>query len=60
MDNRAQRLRRFVRGDKDLASALVGAGLDTPAKVKAATDATILAVEGIGPSKLAIIRERLG
>jgi len=40
------------------ASALVKAGLDTPRKIKAATDKAIEAVPGIGKAKRAELRER--
>jgi ERCC4-type nuclease len=43
--------------EKD-AEALVKAGLDTPRKIKAASDKEIEAVPGIGKAKRAELRER--
>jgi hypothetical protein len=45
-------------GDRDLAALLVEAGLDTPRKIKAATDKQLIAIPGIGPAKKAKIRAR--
>ena len=57
MDQRVQKLKHFV--DKDVAEALVAAGLDTPRKIKAADDKDIEAVKGIGKAKRAEIRQRI-
>ena len=43
--------------EKD-AEALIKAGLDTPRKIKAASDKAIEAVPGIGKAKRAELRER--
>jgi hypothetical protein len=61
MDARAQKLRvYFGRGSIEDAEALVEAGFGTPRMLREASDEAILAVPGIGPSKLSAIRERLG
>ena len=44
-------------GMKKLAGALVEAGLDTPAKIKGATDAQIKAIPGVGPATVKKIRQ---
>ena len=54
MDRRVQKLKHFV--DKDVAEALVAAGLTTPRQIKAADDQDIEAVKGIGKAKKAAIR----
>ena len=57
MDARVQKLSHFV--DKDVAQALVEAGLDTPRKIKAADDKDIEAIKGIGPATRAQVRARI-
>lgn len=54
---RESKLARLLR-DEELARALVAAGLDTPAKIKAASDQRLLAVKGVGPATKQKIRER--
>jgi len=39
---------------------LVAAGLDTPRKIKAAKDADLKAIKGIGDATVAAVRGRLG
>lgn len=57
MDARVQKLR--MRGvDKADAETLVKAGLDTPAKIKIATDTKLEALPGIGKAKVKKLRER--
>jgi len=56
MNQRVQKLSHFV--DKDVAEALVAAGLDTPRKIKAVDDKAIEAIKGIGKAKKDKIRER--
>jgi hypothetical protein len=59
MDARETKLRILLGDDlKSDAPALVAAGLDTPAKIKAASSRALLAVPGIGQVKLAALRER--
>lgn len=43
-------------GDLNLAQTLVEAGLDTPAKIRAAKDKDVLALKGIGKAALDKIR----
>ena len=45
--------------DKDLAKALVEAGLDNPAKIRAASDGDLGAIKGIGKVKVSKIREKI-
>lgn len=44
---------------KDIVGKLVGAGLDTPDKVKATSDDSLLAIAGIGPATVAAIRGQI-
>ena len=53
MNTKAGKLARKL-GDKELAQELVKAGLDNPAKLRAASDKAIRDV--VGPSKLAQVR----
>ena len=46
-------------GDPELAALLVAAGLDNPAKIRAASDEDLEAVKGIGKGKRAQIRKKL-
>jgi len=57
MDARAKKLGLVLR-DVNLAHALVGAGLDTPAKLKKAKDGDIQAVRGVGKAALEKVRAR--
>ena len=57
MDARVQKLAMKL-GDRALAAKLVQAGLDTPRKIKAATDKELEGVEGIGKSARETIRGR--
>lgn len=57
MDARVAKL-GIKLGDTRLAEILVGAGLDTPAKIKAAGDDVLLALPGVGDKALGHIRER--
>jgi hypothetical protein len=43
-----------------LAAILLRAGYETPGQVQAATDAELLAVDGISEKALALIREKVG
>ena len=45
--------------DLDLAQVLVEAGLDSPAKIRAASDKDLQAVEGVGKVKVSKIREKI-
>jgi len=45
-------------GDAKLAETLVGAGLDTPSKIKRTTNKALLEIEGVGRPELALIRSR--
>ena len=56
MDKRVKKLAHYVGED---AEALVAAGLDTPRKIKAASDDEIEKIKGIGPAKRKAILERL-
>ena len=58
---RMTRERKLARklGDKDLAAALVAAGLDMPHKIRQASDEDLEAVPGIGKAKRGQIRERI-
>jgi len=57
MDARARKLGLLLR-DANLAHALVGVGLDTPAKLKNAKDSEIQAVRGVGKAALEKVRAR--
>ena len=57
MNARVQKLQQLGLERTD-AEALVKAGLDTPARLKAATDKQIEAVPGVGKAKRAELRER--
>ena len=57
MDQRTRKLGHVLQ-DTDIAAALVEAGFDTPAKIKAATDSALRKVRGIGAAKLVAIRTR--
>ncbi len=57
MDARVEKLAR-LSVDRADAERLVNAGLDTPRKIKAATDKQLEAVPGIGKAKRAELRER--
>ena len=46
-------------GDPELAALLVDAGFDNPAKIRAAEDADLEAVNGIGKSSVAKLRKKL-
>ena len=59
MDKRVQKLAVKFGGDLDLAEMLVQAGLDTPAKIKKATDKTITAIPDIGEATLKQIRAKV-
>ena len=50
----------LVLDDPDLATKLVDAGLDTPRKIKAATDHDIEAIKDIGPATRQSLRDKLG
>jgi len=56
MDQRIMKLSHLL-GDQKVAEALVAAGLDTPAKVKAAKDKDLEV--HVGKAKVAAIRKRL-
>ena len=60
MDVRVRKLKIFLdgHGAETVIIALVEAGYDTPRRIKAATDEQLLAVPGIGPAKLAALREK--
>ena len=45
-------------GDAELAQALVEAGFDNPAKIRAAKDKDLETVKGVGKGKLAQVRAR--
>lgn len=55
MDGRVKKLKMLGVAD---AESLVAAGLDTPRKIKHATDDALLAVRGVGPAKLQTLRDR--
>ena len=57
MDARVEKL-AHLGVDKVDAERLVNAGLDTPRKIKAATDKELEALPGIGKAKRAELRER--
>lgn len=57
MDARIEKLARLGI-DRTDAGTLVNGGLDTPAKIKAATDQQIEALPGIGKAKVKKLRER--
>ena len=46
-------------GDAKLAAMLVAAGLDNPAKVRAASDQELRAIDGVGPATVKEIRTKL-
>lgn len=46
--------------DGPTAKALADAGLDTPARIRAATDEQLTAVPGVGQKKLEQIRQKFG
>jgi hypothetical protein len=56
MDKLIRKLRHYVG---DAAEALVAVGLDTPRKIKAATDEQVKAAKGVGDATLAEIRKRM-
>ena len=53
---------RFIRSIPQLTAGIVdelfGFGLDTPNRIAAASDETLLGINGIGPTKLKALRER--
>ena len=55
MDQRAQKLTRLLK-DQDLAEDLVAAGLDTPKKIKAATDKAV--EKAVGVFKKSAVRKK--
>ena len=57
MDPRTQKLGHVLQ-DNDAAAALVEIGIDTPRKVKAATDTALRKARGVGQAKLDKIRQR--
>jgi len=58
MDARTQKLALKLR-DAKLAELLVLAGLDNPAKVRAASDQELRAIDGVGPATVKALRARL-
>ncbi len=61
MDQRVRKLTIYLGGGGQAAvEALVVADLDSPRKLRLASDEEILAVPGVGEAKLAAIRARLG
>lgn len=59
MDQRVTKLAHKL-GDKELSAKLVAAKLDTPRKIKAATDKQLKAIQGVGDATLADVRKRIG
>jgi len=59
MDARTQKLAIKLRDEK-LAEMLVAAGLDNPAKLRAASDQELRAIDGVGPATVKALRARLG
>ena len=59
MDKLERRLGHFGIA-RDVAAALVEAGYSTPRLIKAASDAKLLGLPGIGESTLTDIREKIG
>ena len=57
MDQRVFKLNHRLH-DCELAERLIAAGLDTPRKIKAASDKQVEGVEGVGKSALETIRGR--
>lgn len=57
MDARVLKLDHLLK-DKELAARLVRAGLSTPRLIKAATNRELLAVEGVGPVTMRLLREK--
>jgi len=57
VDERVRKLTHLLR-DADTAAKLVEAGLDTPRRIKAATDDQLEAVRGVGPATRADLRKR--
>ena len=57
MDPRTRKLGHVLQ-DNDAAAALVEIGIDTPAKVKKATDTALRKARGVGQAKLDKIRKR--
>jgi len=56
----AQKLKLAKKlGDSELASALVAAGFDNPAKIRQASDKELEAVKGVGKAKREQIRKKL-
>lgn len=55
MNNKIARLKRL---GVENAEALVAIGLDTPRKIKAASDTAIKKAAGVGDAALAALRER--
>ena len=45
--------------DKELAAALVEAGFDNPAKIRAASDKDLEKVKGVGKAKVGKIRDKI-
>jgi len=62
IDARVLRIERRVRGciAHVLIEQLVSAGFDSPRKIKAASDAELKAIRGIGAASVALLREALG
>ena len=57
MDERVRKLAHLLR-DADTAAKLVEAGLDTPRRIKAAKDADVEKIKGIGPATRETVRAR--
>ena len=62
VDARALRIERRIKGciARVLIEQLVSAGFDSPRKIKAASDAELKAVRGIGAASVVSLREALG
>lgn len=58
VDPRVQKLALKLR-DLDLASRLVAAGFDNPAKIRKAADKDLKAVPGVGQASVDKLRKRL-
>lgn len=58
MNKQVEKLRHFF--DASIAQKLVDAGLETPRKIKAAKDADLKAIKGVGDATVAAVRGRLG
>jgi len=50
----------MLGGDMDLAMLLGNAGLNTPRKIRKASDGQLLAIRNVGADRLQKIREKMG